>query len=503
VLHLTAALRTRGVGVDVVCPREGAAPEILEKGGVQPIMAEMGAPGEGDDLVLSWEAVLNLANLCRRLKADVVHTHTYSAAAHGVLAAREAGVRAVVHTAHSLRVRPAEVLLARLGGCHLIAATGAGAKQLVGAGIAPQQVTVIAHGVTGRSGAQGQAGLPYLNGLVVGCATRLVPAAGLDLLLRAAAGWRHRLPAFTLLLAGDGPAAAELRRLTADLGLQSRTVFARNRDDPAALLSLMDVVVIPAREEAAHAACLEAMLAGRPVVATRVGGLEELIEPGSEGVLVPANDPDAIAEAVLTFAHDSALRQRLGAAGRSRALSEFTPERLAERTQRLYRQLVEAQRVFAAPNVRGVRFDLSAGRSSRPAPGLRHPVVGPADLQGHPLDGEEVTQPPAPLPAKTQALGRMRVQPGDRLTQPSWVSRLGEETGHSVLHLQAHRPDPSGHDRQLLAHGLEHDQRHPLAARAEEQDVDRAVEPGGLRDEPPDADMGLEPKPADRLPHLP
>ncbi len=123
-LQLTAALRARGVGVDVVCLREGAAPEILEKGGVQPVAAEMGALGEGGDLVLSWEAVLTLADLCRRLKADVVHTHTYSAAAHGVLAAREAGVRAVVHTAHSLRVRPAEVLLARLGGSHLIAVTG-------------------------------------------------------------------------------------------------------------------------------------------------------------------------------------------------------------------------------------------------------------------------------------------------------------------------------------------------------------------------------------------
>jgi len=275
-----------------------------------------------------------------------------------------------------------------------------------------------------------------------------------------------------------------------------------HRGDPAALLSLMDVAVLPTREEAAHAACLEAMLAGRPVVATRVGGLEELLEPGSEGMLVPADDPDAIAKAVLTLAHDSALRQRLGAAGRSRALSEFTLERLAERTQRLYRQLVEAQRVFATPNVRGVRFDLSAGRSSRPAPGLRHPVVGPADLQGHALDGEEVTQAPAPLPAKAQALGRMGVQPGDRLTQPSWVSGLGEETGHPVLHLQAHRPDPSGHDRKLMTHGLEHDQRHPLAPRAEEQDVDRPVEPGGLRDEPSQVDVGLEPKPVDGLPHL-
>jgi glycosyltransferase involved in cell wall biosynthesis len=419
VLHLTAALRARGVGVDVVCPREGAAPEILEMGGVQPVVAEFEAPGDGGDLGLSWEAVLTLADLCRRFKVDVVHTHTYIAAAHGVLAGREAGVRAVVHTAHSLRVRPAEVLLARLGGCQVVAVTGAGAKRLVGAGVAPQQVTVIPHGVRVRPGAQPHAQLPYLNGLVVGSASRLDSAVGLDLLLQAAAGWRHHLPAFTLLLVGDGPAAADLRRLTADLGLQSRTVFAGDRGDPAALLDLMDVFVLPTREEAAHAACLEAMLAARPVVATRVGGLEELLEPGSEGLLIPPDDPQAIADAVLTLAHDSSLRHRLGGAARSRALSEFTLERMAERTQRLYRQLVEAQRVFATPNVRGVRFDLSAGRSSRPASGLRHPVVGPADLQGHPLDGEELAQPPPALPAKAQALGRMRVQPGDRLTQPT------------------------------------------------------------------------------------
>jgi glycosyltransferase involved in cell wall biosynthesis len=503
VLHLTATLRARDVGVDVACPRLGALAGILESGGVQPMVAEIEAAGVGGDLGLKWEAVLTLADLCRRFKTDVVHTHTYSAAAHGVLAAREAGVRAVVHTAHSLRVHPAEVFLARLGGGQVVAVTGAGAKKLVGAGVAPQQVTVIPHGVKQRIGTQRHTELPYLNGLVIGSASRLDSAAGLDLLLQAASGWRRYLPAFTLLLVGDGPEAGDLRLLAADLGLQSRTVFAGDQGDPAALLGVMDVFVLPTREEAAPIACLQAMLAGKPVVATRVGGLEELVEHGSEGLLIPPEDPEAVAEAVLTLARDSALRHRLGRAARSRALSEFTLEREAERTQRLYRQLVEAQRVFAVPNVRGVRFDLSAGRSSRPAAGVRHPVVGPADLKGHPLDGEELAQPAPALPAKAQSLGRMGVQPGDRLAQPARVSRLGEETGHPVLHLQAHRPHLGGDNRQLVTHGFEHDQRHPLAPRAEKQEVNTTVEPGRVRDEARQADVGFEPKPVDGLPHLP
>jgi glycosyltransferase involved in cell wall biosynthesis len=255
----------------------------------------------------------------------------------------------VIHTAHTFKARSAEVLLTRLGGCHLIALTRSFAAQLERAGVPRQQLTVVHNGVPplGQSATGGRP-LPPKNGIVVGSFVS-VP----DLLLRAAAAWRSRLPAFTLLVAGEEPAAASLRQLAAELGLRARIAFVDASTDHGGLLSAMDVVcVFPSPDDACPAAVLEAMLAGKAVIAPDLVGIDELLESGQEGLLVRPEDPAALTEAVLALAQDAALRTRLGTSARRRVASDFTLERMVDRTLGVYRRLIGdlEQPLRAVPN---------------------------------------------------------------------------------------------------------------------------------------------------------
>jgi glycosyltransferase involved in cell wall biosynthesis len=340
VFQLATALLARGVRVDVVCSRPGAFRDRLRRAGIEPILVDVLLPRPDDDVAPNWPAVQSLAQVCRHLRPDLVHTHLYPAALHGVLAAREAGVRAVIHTAHTLEVSSREVLLSRLGGCHVIAPTRACADQLERAGVVRERIAVVHKGVAplGQSPSGGRP-LPPMNGVVVGSLGPLAAKGRVDLLFRAAAAWRPRLPAFTLLVPTDGPAAAGLRQLAAELGLQARIAFADPLTDQAELLKAMDICVLPSPQETCPTALLEAMLAGKAVIAPDLGGIEELLLSGHQGLLVRPEDPAALAEAVLTLAHDAALRTRLGSSARQRAASDFTLERMVDRTLGVYRRL--------------------------------------------------------------------------------------------------------------------------------------------------------------------
>jgi glycosyltransferase involved in cell wall biosynthesis len=165
---------------------------------------------------------------------------------------------------------------------------------------------------------------------IVGYAGRLVTLKGVDVLLRAAA----TLPGLRVEVAGDGPERSRLEAIDPSatfLGWQPRL------DD---LLARWDLFALPSREEAFGIAALEAMAAGRPVVATRVGGLPELIDDGLTGLLVPPDDPPALAAALASLAADPARRARMGEAGRARAATHFAPERMVAAVASLYDQLL-------------------------------------------------------------------------------------------------------------------------------------------------------------------
>ncbi len=170
---------------------------------------------------------------------------------------------------------------------------------------------------------------------------RLVTDKGFDLALRAFATVVRRLPRARLVLAGEGPARAELERLAAALGIAPAVEFVGwiAPDAVPALINSASLVVVPSRwEEPFGLVALEAALMERPVVATRVGGLVEAVEHGVTGLVVDKEDPAALADAIVALLEDTATADRMGRAGRRRAAERFAWDRCVDAYDRLYQQ---------------------------------------------------------------------------------------------------------------------------------------------------------------------
>ncbi|MFW6088551.1 MAG: glycosyltransferase [Gemmatimonadota bacterium] len=146
---------------------------------------------------------------------------------------------------------------------------------------------------------------------------------GLDVLLEAFAGIASRFPEQTLVLVGNGPLTGTLEGLVADLGLNARVRFLGRigRPETIALLHGCDLFVLSSRAEPFGLAVLEAMACGKPVVATRVGGIREIVRDGVDGLLVEPDDADALAEAMAALLEDSGAARRLGREAAVRARS--------------------------------------------------------------------------------------------------------------------------------------------------------------------------------------
>jgi glycosyltransferase involved in cell wall biosynthesis len=183
--------------------------------------------------------------------------------------------------------------------------------------------------------------LPRLApGPVVGCIARLDAIKGIDVLIRAVA----RLPDVTLAVVGDGPEREPLGALADELGVADRVLLTGWSDRARDHLTTFDVFALASRFEAWGIALVEAMLAGVPVVATDVGGVRDVVVPGETGLLVPAEDPAALAEAIGALLEDAERRRHLAGAARRRALERFRLPVMARRYAALYTELVATRR---------------------------------------------------------------------------------------------------------------------------------------------------------------
>lgn len=310
----------------------------------------------GPDLV----ALVQLTRLIRRVRPQVVHTHTAKAGTLGRLAARLARVPVIVHTYHGhvfhgyfppARTR---LFLAIERGLakwtdRLLTVSETVRSELLRLGIgAPEKLVVVPLGLdlepftgteTLRGQLRGELGLGE-EALLVGIVARLVPIKAHEVFLEAAAQVARRLPQSRFLVVGDGARRAELETLAGRLGLDDRVRFLGWRRDLDRIYADLDVVALTSRNEGSPVSLIEAMAAGRPVVATRVGGVPDLVEDGVTGWLVPPGDPEALAEAMAALLADPDRRQAMGQAGRKRVIPAFSAERLLQDMDRLYTALL-------------------------------------------------------------------------------------------------------------------------------------------------------------------
>ncbi len=287
------------------------------------------------DLLALWQVL----RLIRRERVALVHTHTSKAGFVGRLAAWLARVPVIVHTPHGhvfygyYGPGPTAVFIAlerfaaRLTD-RIVVLTERGREEHLARGIGRrEQFSVIPSGVdlhAIRRGAppyetaRGRLGVDSECRLIVGLG-RLVPVKGFQVLVKALPLIRSLVPSARLLLVGDGPLREALVSDAGALGVADRVEIAGPQFAPAPFLAAADVVVVPSLNEGMGRVLVEAMALGRPVVATRVGGIPAVVADGETGSLVPPDDPSALARAVSGLLNDPGLRLRMGEAGRRRA----------------------------------------------------------------------------------------------------------------------------------------------------------------------------------------
>jgi glycosyltransferase involved in cell wall biosynthesis len=306
-------------------------------------------------------ALVRLVGVIRKGRYGIVHTHTSKAGVLGRIAAAVCRVPVIIHSPHGNILEGYFgpwltrffVLVERLvSHCsnRIICLTRQEIRQYLKAGIGSRrQFTFVYNGIDiarysgrahSRSPVRRDLGIPDEATVCISVG-RLVPVKGHSDLIRGFARALSEHKDLLLLLAGDGELRDELTALVAELRLGDRVRFLGWRDDTADLLAGSDIFVLPSLNEGLGLVLIEAMAANLPVVATRVGGVPEVVEEGQTGLLVEARDSDQISSAILRLARDRALRERMGRAGRDRADAHFSIQATVRRTEQIYNDLVE------------------------------------------------------------------------------------------------------------------------------------------------------------------
>lgn len=303
--------------------------------------------------------VLHLYRLLRRERPDILHTHGWGTLCEGLVAATWAGVPIVVHGEHgTLQTRRHQALVQRWfwRRVHRLLAVSSRLRERMARriGFPLDRIHVIRNGVdTVRFNTNHRAGARIALGvqperLVLGTAGRLVPVKDHATLLRAWALLEARGLAITCVIAGWGELKEELIGLAASLGLKDMR-FLGNRRDIEHVLAALDVFILSSKSEGLSNTIQEAMASGVPVVATHVGGADELVIEGETGLLVPPKHPEALADAIERLLVDPAARARMGEAGRRRAEQEFSLDRMVQAYVQMYIDLAARANLSSRP----------------------------------------------------------------------------------------------------------------------------------------------------------
>jgi glycosyltransferase involved in cell wall biosynthesis len=295
------------------------------------------------DVAAAWR----LCRLARRVGARALHAHTSHGHALALLAAAGTGIPVLVTRRVDFPVKRGLGARWKYGGAvrRFIAVSGAVAAVLAAGGVAPERIAVIRDGVDPDRLAgplepvlRRELALPD-GAVLVGCVAHLTDHKDHRTLLDAWAAVERRAPQAWLAIVGTGELEAALKAQAATLGL-TRVVFTGFRADIPAVLRSCDVFTLSSHMEGLGSSVMDAMLMGLPVVATRAGGIPELVEDGTTGFTVAVRDHRALAEALCRAILDPDLRRRLGEAGRVRADPAFTARRMVEEHMKLYREIL-------------------------------------------------------------------------------------------------------------------------------------------------------------------
>jgi glycosyltransferase involved in cell wall biosynthesis len=297
-------------------------------------------------------AAFAVAKAVAAFRIDLIHGHGLRGAWIAALAGRRAR-KPFLFTAHNLAPdksgKLARMALRYVGGraSRIIAVSRAVAESM--RPYAPaSNIEVIPNGIdlapfdhpTDRTALLTSVGVSEIPTHVVAAAGRLAPEKGFHVLIEAVPGVLDRFPGAHVVIAGEGPERPRLKAMVEERSLHGQVLLPGRVDDVAGLLSMADVVAIPSLSEGQGIVALEAMAARKPVVASRVGGLEETVKSAVTGLLVKPGDPGELAFALCSFLGDPKAREAMGRAGREVVEKEFTADMMVDRTVAVYRSCV-------------------------------------------------------------------------------------------------------------------------------------------------------------------
>jgi glycosyltransferase involved in cell wall biosynthesis len=366
VAYLTAGLRQRGYDTTLVAGSlaRGEDSMAFVADGLDVEVVRIDELGREISPFRDLMATIRLARLIRRVRPQILHTHTAKAGTVGRVAALLAGSRRppiIVHTFHGHVLRgyfgPLRSLFFRLlerglaaRSTALVAVSPQVRDDLVALGVAPPERFVVirlgieldervAPGRNGRADSRRYLGIPD-GKFAVGWIGRMTAVKRTDDVLVAFKQLRAAGVDATLCLVGDGPDRAQLEQRAHELGVVRDTLFLGYQEEVAPFYAAFDTLVLPSGNEGTPVSAIEALAAGRPVVATRVGGVPDVVRDGVDGFLVEAGDTDELAERLGRLARDPELRERMGKQGRTRVLPRYAVDRLVDDVDRLYRALL-------------------------------------------------------------------------------------------------------------------------------------------------------------------
>lgn len=344
VFYLACGLKERGHQIAIACPEEGPLFRKCRLAGLITYPVKM--RGEWD-IASAWQ----IARLIRKEKPQIIHIH--SAAAHTL---------AQIAWIFRFSSRP-KVVLSRRVDFHIrknpisyvkyrfrierIVAVSSGVKQvLIEDGLANEKITVIHDGIDlRRFETMGKADYLYQElGLdptqpVVGIIAALAGHKDHRNFLKAASIVSSYLPRVQYLVVGEGDLRRDLEILSKELSLEDKIKFLGFREDVMQILTILDLFVLSSYLEGLCTSLLDAQAAGVPVVATKTGGVPEIIKDGVNGLLVPPRDSKSLAEAIIRLLKDKLLAKQMSSSGKE-MVKGFSKEVMISETERVYNELM-------------------------------------------------------------------------------------------------------------------------------------------------------------------
>ena len=357
-LHLTRALIALDYKVCVFCYFEYDMNIVrrFQDAGAEVVLCNPQCNGRPKGLRLLKELNTQFRAILKEYQPDIVHVQYMAPGLLPILISSLAGVKHIIATVHQTAdqynskhrymLRSGALLCSRF-----VSVSSAAHTSWFGNGFPDKKNRMIYNTVDEQEiySIITNNGRPRISGehnaggkIIIGVVSRLRYEKGVDVLIEALEHAKKACSSFFCLIIGDGPARDELRRLAVEKNLNDMIIWSGSvrYEEAISYIKRMDIVVCPSRTEGFGLTALEAMFCGKPIIASRTGGLPEVIEDNATGLLFEAENPGDLADKLIRLINDPALRNEMGKNGRTRAEKEFGFDIFKERIRNLYEEVL-------------------------------------------------------------------------------------------------------------------------------------------------------------------